>query len=203
MAARTGPVRTQVERTAAMRRRLLDATVACLADRGYAATTTLAVQERAGVSRGALLHHFGSRSELLLAAVDHVARERMAAVLAATVGAPPDDDRLGWAVRVLWSTFEGPLFGASLELWLAARNDADLLAALLPQERVIGRAIQAMAGDLFGEQVRSAPGFAVALELLLDAMRGAAARSALRGEGSDVRLAASWRVLVERLAAGG
>src|SRR3954454_11663977 len=118
-----------------MQQRLLDATLESLVERGYRGTTTLEVQKRADVSRGALLHHFTSRSELILAAVEHLMRERVAAVRQlADEAAPQGRRRIEWAVAALWSTFEGPLFSAALELWLAARTDADLRAALVPHE---------------------------------------------------------------------
>ena len=189
--------RTQQARSAAMQRRLLDATIEALVEKGYGGTTTLEVQQRAGVSRGALLHHYTSRSELMLAAVEHLVRERIAVVSALTRTPPPKAKRIDWAVRVLWETFEGPLFTAALELWLAARHDDELLAALVPQERVLGHAIRDLAADLFGSAA-AAPGFAAALEVLLDAMRGAAARSVLRTEGTDARLLASWTLLMHQ-----
>lgn len=183
--------RTQGERSAAMQRRLLDATVSALYEKGYGGTTTLEVQQRAGVSRGALLHHYASRADLMVAAVEHLTRERVAEVLAVMQSAPPRSRRIEWAVSVLWTTFEGPLFTAALELWLAARNDEELLAVLVPQERILGQAIRSMAADLFGPAAES-EAFVDSLELLLDAMRGAAARSVLRSEGGDERLLALW-----------
>lgn len=188
--------RTQSERSAAMQKRLLDAAVSALNEKGYGGTTTLEVQQRAGVSRGALLHHYASRADLLVASIDHLTRERIAEVLSVAQAAPPRRGRVQWAVSVLWATFEGPLFTAALEIWLAARNDPELLAALLPQERIVGAAIRRMAGDLFGEDPRTSPGFADALEVLLDAMRGAAARSVLRSEKNDDRLLSLWTSLM-------
>ncbi|MGA8126368.1 MAG: helix-turn-helix domain-containing protein, partial [Mycobacterium sp.] len=55
--------RTQAERSAAMRTRLLDATIECLVSYGYAGTTTPRVAERAGVTRGAQIHHFRSKED--------------------------------------------------------------------------------------------------------------------------------------------
>jgi AcrR family transcriptional regulator len=182
-----------------MQRRLLDATVEALYEKGYGGTTTMEVQQRAGVSRGALLHHYASRTELMVAAVEHLTRERIAAVLTLVQSQAPATGRIEWAVDVLWGTFRGPLFTASLELWLAARNDHELLAVLLPQERILGQAIRGMAADLFGPEVASHPQFAEALELLLDAQRGAAARSVLRSTDTDERLLASWVDLVATL----
>jgi AcrR family transcriptional regulator len=183
-----------------MQRRLLDATVAALYEKGYGGTTTMEVQQRAGVSRGALLHHYASRTELMLAAVEHLTRERIAEVLVLVQASPPRSrQRVAWAVEVLWGTFRGPLYTAALELWLAARNDHELRAALIPQERIVGQTIRSMAGDLFGEKLRGQPGFGEALELLLDAMRGAAARSVLRSADTDDRLLHSWVAMVERM----
>jgi AcrR family transcriptional regulator len=178
-----------------MRQRLLDATVASLVEKGYSGTTTLEVQQRAGVSRGALLHHYASRTELILAAVNYLMRERM--VTLQDVREPPSgEERLDWAVRTLWATFDEPLFAASLELWLAARNDAGLRAALLPQERLFGAASNEWAAGLFGPAAEH-PRFPALLEILLDAMRGAAARAVLRSRSSDERLLAGWNQLVK------
>src|SRR5215204_4657125 len=81
--------RSRSERTADSRALILDAAVACLVESGYAGASTLAVQARAGVSRGRLLHHFPSRAELLVAAAGHLSstllaevQERAAAVMA-------------------------------------------------------------------------------------------------------------------------
>jgi AcrR family transcriptional regulator len=188
---------TRKQRSALMRQHLLEATIASLADKGYSGTTTLEVQQRAGVSRGALLYHFSSRTELILAAVEYLMRERFIALQRITEP-PPREDRLGWAVRTLWSTFEGALFSASLELWLAARNDAELRAVLLPQERLFAAASNEWAASLFGSAA-SHPQFPVLIGILLDAMRGAAARSVLRSPSSDERLLTEWSLLAEKL----
>jgi AcrR family transcriptional regulator len=155
------------------------------------------VQRRAGVSRGALLHHFSSRAELMLAAVDHLTRQRLEEVLRIARTEAPPSGRFEWAVRILWSTFEGPMFTASLELWMAARNDPGLLAALLPQERVVGESIRGAAAELFGPEASEAEGFDDALTLLVDAMRGAAARAVLRSPGTDERLLELWVGFIE------
>src|SRR6478609_7641688 len=69
---------SQEERSRAMRQRLLDATVECLVERGFAGTSTTLVSERAGVSRGAQLHHFPTKNDLVLAAVEHLSEQRAA-----------------------------------------------------------------------------------------------------------------------------
>src|SRR5208282_2690558 len=74
--ASPAPRRSQAERSATTRDALLDATIACLVEDGYANTTTSRVAERAGVSRGAHLHHFQTRQVLLAAAMERLAERR-------------------------------------------------------------------------------------------------------------------------------
>ena len=78
--------RTQQERREDTRARLLAATIECLVEHGYAGTTTQRVQDRAGLSRGALLHHFATKEALLVAAVSHVADAQISAVRAEAAG---------------------------------------------------------------------------------------------------------------------
>jgi len=68
--------RTQAERTASTRARLLDATLECLCDLGYARTTTPEIARRAGLSRGAQLHHFPTKAELVTGAIEHLFARR-------------------------------------------------------------------------------------------------------------------------------
>ncbi|MEO3828866.1 TetR/AcrR family transcriptional regulator [Actinomadura sp. B10D3] len=196
MAHTSGRPATRSQRSAVMRRQILEATIASLVDKGYGGTTTLEVQQRAGISRGALLHHYSSRTELIVAAVEHLMRERITGLQRVTEP-PPDEDRLAWAVRTLWNVFEGGLFSASLELWLAARNDPGLRAVLLPQERLFGAAAHEWAAGLFGPSA-SHPRFALCLGVLLDAMRGAAARRVLGSPSSDEQLLTEWTLMAEQ-----
>ena len=69
---------TQEERSRAMRERLLDATIECLITHGWSGTSTTLVSQRAGVSRGAQLHHFPTKNALVLASVVHLSERRAA-----------------------------------------------------------------------------------------------------------------------------
>ena len=122
----------QEERSAETRRRLLDATVACLYDRGYAGTTTTEIAQRAGVSRGAQLHHFPKKDELVVSALEHVFALRLAE-LGHAVAEPPRGDRearLEQLIEKMWPIFKGPSFYAWLELVVASRTDPALQEAV-------------------------------------------------------------------------
>lgn len=137
--------RRQEERSAATRHVLLEATVACLVDLGYTGTTSAAVAAKAGLSRGAQLHHFGTRDQLVVAAVEYLAQKRLRRVRealadlspATTQGAKRPRSRIEpqeAALGLLAEALSGPLYAATLELWVAARSHPDLRAQLIPAE---------------------------------------------------------------------
>lgn len=130
----TQPRRTQEERRAATRAALLDAALECLVEHGYEGTTTGLVCERAGVSRGAHQHHFGTRPALVAAALEELAMRRLDLIRAEVAGLPPGDERVEQALDAIWGWFVGPLFQASVDLAAAARTDEALRASLAPVE---------------------------------------------------------------------
>src|SRR5581483_7096505 len=115
--------RTQAERTAAMRTRLLDATIECLVTFGYAGTTTQRVVELAGVTRGAQIHHFRSKEDLVVAAIEHLAQQRAQAAIRELGRVQSSSDPVSAMLEFLWEAHQGPMFVATLELWGAARAD--------------------------------------------------------------------------------
>src|SRR5258705_13964172 len=107
--------RTQQQRRDETRRALLDAAVESLIEVGFARTTTLEVQRRADVSRGALLHHFPSKAELLVAAVDHLAEMRARELKALSAVLPGEKARRTDAVLdLLWQCFSGTFFQVAM-----------------------------------------------------------------------------------------
>lgn len=172
------PRRSRSERSADSRQLILDATLKCLFEQGYARTTTLTIQARAGVSRGRLLHHFPSRDELLVAACQHLANNHLAEMeswIASSMDqAGSTVDRLERATDTLWSTFRQPYFWGAIELWTAARTDPGLRETLLPEERRLGAAIRRVIDVLFGPGVTDHPRYPMVRELLFTSMRGVA-----------------------------
>lgn len=178
MAPARAPRRTQAERTAATRAALLEATVQCLITQGFGGTTTTEVAHRAGVSPGALLHHFPAKADLLCAAVGHLFELRQAEFRKAMADLPPGADRRAAGLDLLWSMFSGPTFTAWLELWMAARSDPALAEAVIRLDREFMAASEDVFRELFADEIAAAPepGQAgpVALGLLYSLMSGLA-----------------------------
>jgi AcrR family transcriptional regulator len=137
--------RTQAERSERTHARLLAATITCLAEHGYHATTTRRVAATAGLSLGALSHQFPSRLDLIAATLDDAA-QRGTAELRARVDADAraDPERL---LDLLWDWFRSELFTVWIKVWLAAAEDAALYARLAPIERRLNRALASITAD--------------------------------------------------------
>jgi AcrR family transcriptional regulator len=154
-----------------MRHRLLAATVELLVERGWSGTTTTSVSQRAGVSRGAQLHHFPTKNDLVLAAVAHLSDLRGRELAAAARRLPRGPRRTRAVLGMLAEHFTSPVFTAALELWVAARTDDHLLAALAPLEQRIGRDIHRRTVELLGVD-ETAPGIRELVQATLDLVRG-------------------------------
>src|SRR4051794_2805650 len=166
--------RTQAERSATTRAALLDATLASLVEVGYANTTTTGIAERAGVSRGAQMHHFPAKADLVAHAVEHLAEKRIELLRSAVECLDGSADRIGGTLDLLWESHHGPLFRATLELWIAARTDDDLREELAPVERNVIASLYDCSRELFGEEIASRRGFERALGLSLTLIQGLA-----------------------------
>lgn len=154
--------RTQAERSATTRARLLDATLECLCDLGYARTTTPEIARRAGLSRGAQLHHFPTKAELVTSAVEHLFARRHQEFRAAFARVPAGADRYAAAIDILWSMVSGPTFHAWLELAVAARSDPELRLAVHELTHRLRLVVDETFRDLFPAGKPDDPFFAIA-----------------------------------------
>ncbi len=168
--------RTNQERSATTQAAILDATIEQLAEHGHGRTTTVEVAERAGVSRGALVHHFSTRSDLVLAALEYLCERRLEELEAGIARLSATDDRPSAFVDLMWGTFEGPLFTAQLELWMAARADPELFARLYPLERGFGKRLSELCAEALGD------GAGPFYELTKHLMRGMAVERLLKSD---------------------
>ncbi|OLE29105.1 MAG: TetR family transcriptional regulator [Actinobacteria bacterium 13_1_20CM_3_71_11] len=160
----------QQERSRATQQRLLDATVDCLIEHGWSGTTTTLVAEKAGVSRGAQLHHYPTKAALVLAAVEHLAARRAAEIRAEAASLPVR--RLDRAVALLAAAFTGPLYTAALTR--------------------VGRELHRLAVDLLGAD-ETRPGVRETVQATLDLLRGLGVANLLSDDARRRRrILATW-----------
>lgn len=123
--------RTQEQRRDAMRTRLMSATLECLARDGYAGTTVSSIVRRAGVSRGAHVHHFPTKNALIVEAAGYLMRRAYRILGELLLSIAEEDDRLGALVETAWrEIFDTRMYEAYVELMVASQRDAELAKAL-------------------------------------------------------------------------
>jgi AcrR family transcriptional regulator len=192
--------RTQEERSATTRARLLDATLECLAELGYARTTTTEIAERGGVSRGAQLHHFPTKAELVTEAVSYLFDRREEEFRAAFADLPTDAARAPLAVDLLWSMVSGPTFYAWLELAVAARTDPVLkpkVAALTT--RFTGNVARTFR-ELFPRPANAPPYWDLAPTFTFALLEGLALETMVTPSNEEIgRVLGIWRQVAELL----
>lgn len=117
----------QAAKSASTRRATLDAAIQCFIDLGYAKTTTIEVARVAGISRGAMIHHFPTKWKMLEATVEHLINRRIESFSKAISRIKSEEDRLNFkGIDIYWNHLKSDLFVAFHELTVASRTDPDL-----------------------------------------------------------------------------
>jgi len=184
-----------------MRTRLLEATIDCLYEVGYSRTTTIEVAARAGVSRGAQLHHFPTKKRLVTVAVRHLLTKRLEEFREAFATLPADANKYFAVIDILWEKTSNRAFYAWLELVVAARTDPSLRKTVMEIAEQFSEQVQQTFREFFASQrqhsspMEIAPVFSIAVmqglainhivwpdgdrrhELVLQALKGLAAMS--------------------------
>ena len=189
--------RTQAERSTATRGALLDAAIDCLVEEGYAGTTTSRVAERAGLSRGAHLHHFQTRAALVAAAVERLSLRRLEELAAAGEALPTGPARTEQGLDLLWAHYASPLFQAAVDLWSHGRTDEELRDHLIDVERMLDRQTLELARQLF-PALASTDQFEPLVQLSVATVRGLALVDTLHP--GEQRNRKQWPACRERLA---
>jgi AcrR family transcriptional regulator len=166
--------RTQEDRSREAKERLLDATIEVLMRAGYSGLTTKEVARSAGLSNGALMHHYATKAELVVAATAAVYDE---AILRGQRGAKSADAIKrpveGFIADCLSVYFEWP-FVAALEAIVVARTDPELMARILPVMENYRQSTNVLWLDVFRQAGFSAKDARLVLNLTLNMIRGMA-----------------------------
>ena len=176
--------RTQEDRSAATRARLLEAAVHSLHTRGYAATTTMVVCEESGVSRGAMLHQFPSKVDLMLYVVKAVYEEDIALYQQALSPLADPRERMLAFPKVAWEVLSRPAAVAALEVLQGSRSDAELSARLKPLQQQIEQDSFRRAGAILGNVGGQTS--AAGTRLFVWALRGLSVARVLTNEPDDI-----------------
>jgi len=170
----SGPAGWQAQKSASTRLQIVESALRCIVDLGYSSTTTTEIADKAGLSRGAMLHHFPSKIDIVRAAVEHLHAKRLKAFRKAIDKLPRDETRVHRALEAYFEHVKHPMYVAFLELWIASRTDTELQGILNPAQEAFEREWYKTAVDLFPEWEGSGENFDIALDLVHYVMDGLA-----------------------------
>ena len=192
------PREPQQDRSRATRQRLLEAAAECLAELGWAGSTVSVVAERAGVTRGALQHHFPTREDLFTAAVEHVADERLAFVRARQGELPSHGRaRTEAVVDMIVRMYTDQSFRAALHLWVAAATEEPLRERVIALENRVGREAHRAAVEFLGVD-ENAAGVREAVQATLDMARGLGLANLLTDDSARrTRVVHRWAAMLD------
>ena len=175
------------ERSARTRDKLIKSTIECLHRYGYHATSTNVVIAHAGLSRGALLHQFATKADLMIAVQEHISRLRGAAHRSGLEHIDEPHARMDKLVDILWSELKSPSGIARIEIMLGSRSDPEFADRFLELNQELERrhkdAIWVLAQRL-GFKDRKLSDCLV--QLYASALRGLAIDSTLRETSPDI-----------------
>jgi AcrR family transcriptional regulator len=104
---------------------VIDETVRCILEEGFAAASAKHITERAGVTWGVVQYHFGDRDGLLMAVVDKGFAELTESLRELPAAAENVRDRTEFIINAAWEAFSSPTSMASLEILIATRAMRD------------------------------------------------------------------------------
>jgi AcrR family transcriptional regulator len=167
--------RTQAERRASARQRLLDAALSCLVEDGYARFTTISVCRRAGMSQGGLFRHFPTRDDLLAATMGHLIQQHLEEWEARFLSLSPSQRTAYAGLRLLSTVTMDERLRAVFDVAAAARTDPVLRDHIAPLLSGFMERMHELAREMVGPTVPVDIGtFQTAIDLALAAMMGLA-----------------------------
>ncbi len=174
----TPDISWQAQKSAMTRDRILDAAISCFINLGYTNVTTAKVAQAAGVSRGAMLHHFPSKTELIQAAVEYL-HDKLIEDYTARVSSIPaalkGRERRRAGVEAYWEHLTGDLFVVYHELCTASRSDPELRAILESSQQAFEQHVRESNEALFEEWKDRGERFLLAMDVTKFMMEGLAA----------------------------
>lgn len=169
------PMGWQAQKSASTRNLILDAAINCFINMGYASTTTAKISQQAGLSRGAMLHHFPSKDILVKAAIEYLHGRRIEAFRQGISKIPSDHpSRIRAGLDVYWKHLTSPLFVAFHELAVASRTDPELMSIFKPAVEAFDTEWFDTAKSLFPEWQPAGDTFELAMDLTQNLMEGMA-----------------------------
>lgn len=192
--------RRQDQKSAETRTLLMEATIRLLLRQGYLRLTTPDIAVEAGVSRGALTHHFASKEELIASALEHQLRlviVEMKSFVEGSVGRPNPSDLV---IDYLWELMTSGLYYTTLEYLPELRHNASFKARMIPVVKEFHSALDEVWATLARPEGIDPDRARVMLNTTMCLIRGMVQQTIVRDDADYFReLLAFWKASLRTL----
>jgi AcrR family transcriptional regulator len=134
--------RTNAERTAQTREKVISAAIENIYEMGYEGTSLNSVAARAGVSKGATQHHFPSKAELMVAVAEYCLDLHVKIRGEIFLKYEPGEERISHTAESSWEIINHPSYTAFIEILMATRNNPELAKLCKPLDEHINAEMQ-------------------------------------------------------------
>jgi AcrR family transcriptional regulator len=201
-ARRTTPRRSHAERSEATQRQLIESAIGVVRARSYHGTTVFEVAKAAGVTPGALQHHFGSKAVLMMRVIHEILRASDAEGVRWPAPELALEERARRLVKALWErVYEPPRFLAAWSVYFGANTDAQVREYIAEQRAGLAATLRQRFAATFPE-LGGRAGAATLADLVLSTLRGIGIARLLDGDApaAAARNAAQLRALADLIA---
>ncbi|MDW3119023.1 TetR/AcrR family transcriptional regulator [uncultured Roseovarius sp.] len=193
--------REKQARSIATREKLIETALDVIYDVGYNRASTPEFSERAGVSRGALLHHFPTRADIIVAAMEKLLSDGTRDIR--NIAGKVTQKQLGTDefVDFLWSMFSDRFYYLSIEFINEARTDEELRLKMMPVVKKFHEALNEIWAEF---QTREHPSSSheaqVILNLTVCLVRGMGIQTVLKNDPEYfATLLDAWKTILRQL----
>jgi AcrR family transcriptional regulator len=171
------PRRTQEERSTLTRRLLVNAAIRVVQDLGYANLTISRVAARAGLTNGAMQHHFASRDDLVIAILDAVYPVLEMSFEDIGLRKSTISERVSAFVDPLWQIYSRPEYLVIWDIAFGTRGDVSLAEKLKKYQRDISARIRRQLTASFADVGLTAQSADQIFSVVISCLRGFALQS--------------------------
>lgn len=193
---------TQEMKSARTRRRILEATLDSIYEDGFQKASTTEIVRRAGVSRGALLHHYPSKEVLIAAAVEHLLEAEIADIRKVAAAYAEKRLTIDDFIDDMWRRFSGRLFMITIDFLASARTDEKLRQSVIPVSLQFHRSLNEIWSHFFVNKKTAPQKVQVLLNMTLCLMRGMGIQTIVRKDPQYyAEMQESWKEILRTLLA--
>lgn len=194
------PPLPQEMKSARTRRKILEATLDSIHEDGFQRASTTEIVRRAGVSRGALLHHYPSKEVLIAAAVEFLLDAEIADIRKVAVAYAEKQLTIDDFIDDMWQRFSGRLFMITIEFLASARTDEKLRQAIVPVSLQFHRSLNEIWSHFFVNRTMAPQKVQVLLNTTLCLMRGMGIQTIVRKDPQYfMEMQESWKEILRVL----